>query len=324
MDTNFLRLSGSAKPMNQRNLIIADSAIQDSDVLLAHIADNADILKISCAREIHRAFQRAIESGYNAIHILAHGKPGMVILGGQACTEEHFTAIARSLTEKQSNQPSLHFWSCHTGAGTKGQNFVQKLSDLFGSAVSAFSGLVGAQLLGGSWVPDVFSHQPAKVKNPFINASNYAYTLVVAPPALELIAIETETGYDVQVWIKAGAVMDSADIVLDFDSVISSLTQNASTLTGWAIAVNTNPADPNSILISGFDLSALTGGTNPVDGNSDVLLTTLSFDVDASASEFTLSINPVTQLTDSDTGPVPLGEPATLAIDTNDAPTVTE
>ncbi|NEX11971.1 MAG: hypothetical protein C1942_04625, partial [Prosthecochloris sp.] len=311
--------------MNQRNLIIADSAIQDSDVLLAHIAENADILRISCAGEIHSAFQRAIESGYNAIHILAHGKPGVVILGGQACTEEHFTDIARSLTEKHSNKPSLHFWSCHTGAGTKGQNFVQKLSDLFGSAVSAFSGLVGAQRLGGSWVPDVFSKEKMLVENPFARAAEYAYTLAVPEPdsPLKLTAEQTESGYDVQIWVKSDVALASADIIVNYNSSISDFTGQIPEVTGWMLLINQDPGDADTIIIGGFDMTA---SPSIIDGSaeSDVLLATLSFVVDASAPEFTVTVNPSGTILNDGSAVIPLGTPPSLVIDTNDAPTVTE
>jgi uncharacterized repeat protein (TIGR02059 family) len=66
-----------------------------------------------------------------------------------------------------------------TGAGKRGRSFVDGVAKLFNTAVSAFSGLVGNQRLGGSWAPDVLAGGGVAV-SPFTATPAYAHTLVVS------------------------------------------------------------------------------------------------------------------------------------------------
>jgi len=248
-----------------RNLVIADAAIEDVERLLAQLAPDTDLVRVDSCSDTAGILEHALESGYESLHFLGHGQPGAISLGGKTLEASDFTAHSHN---DAVGTPSLHFWSCLTGAGAAGRSFVDRISQAFGSAVTAFSGLVGAKGLGGSWTPDVRSMSAGFVAAPFENALAYSGTLQTN--VLELIAVATATGEDIQVWLKAGTVVDSVDLVLTYDTAkatYASSTAN-SALSGWTWLPNLEST--GRLLIGGYSLTA-------INSSSDTLLETISF-----------------------------------------------
>jgi predicted DNA-binding protein (MmcQ/YjbR family)/methionine-rich copper-binding protein CopC len=168
--TSFRSLSSHG-----RVLILVDNAVADADLLLDGLRPSYAVHRVGAADEFRRLFRVALAAGYERIHLLAHGKPGAVCFGGEWFCADNFTSDG---TCKGGNAPSLHFWSCRTGSGSLGKAFVERLSYLFGSVVTAFSGVVGAAAKGGSWQPDVYSvGVSCAVVLPFSNAALYPHTL---------------------------------------------------------------------------------------------------------------------------------------------------
>ena len=168
--TSFRSLSSHG-----RVLILVDNAVADADLLLDGLRPSYAVHRVGAADEFRRLFRVALAAGYERIHLLAHGKPGAVCFGGEWFCADNFTSDG---TCKGGNAPSLHFWSCRTGSGSLGKAFVERLSYLFGSVVTAFSGVVGAAAKGGSWQPDVYSVcVSCAVVLPFSNAALYPHTL---------------------------------------------------------------------------------------------------------------------------------------------------
>ena len=156
-----------------RGLVLADAALQEADVLLGQLDPEIDLWRIDSDTDVGGMLEKAFSSGYDQLHFLGHGQSGTITLGGKRLEVDDFTALAKG----SAHAPSLHFWSCLTGAGVKGHAFVDGIANAFGSVVSAFSGLAGARSKGGSWLPDVFSQEGLSVGLPFGNAYAYAYTL---------------------------------------------------------------------------------------------------------------------------------------------------
>ena len=156
-----------------RGLVLADAALQDVDVLVGQLDPGTDLLRIDSGTDVEGLLEKAFSAGYDRLHFLGHGQSGAITLGGKKLDVEDFKALSNRLA----SPPSVHFWSCLTGAGEKGRAFVDGIAHAFGSVVTAFSGLAGASSKGGSWLPDVFSHEGVSVGVPFGNAYTYAYTL---------------------------------------------------------------------------------------------------------------------------------------------------
>ena len=262
-----------------RELVIADAGIDDADVLFGQLQSGTDLWCVDAETDFSGMLHSAISYGYERLHFLAHGQPGGITFAGKVCDVEDFTALSGA----QVGQPSIHFWSCMTGAGSKGRAFVHRIAEAFGTVVTAFTGLVGAGNKGGSWLPDVFSGDAGLVAPPFVNALAYAHTLPAS--ALKLISVVTDRGVDVQVRLTAGTVIDNADLVLSYDpakaTYMGAIGNPA--LTGWTWLSNTDPASPGHLLIDGYSLTS-------INSTSDIVLARISFTLQQGSTEFGASL----------------------------------
>ncbi len=163
------------------DLVIADASVSDVNQLLSNVIPGTDVLCVDAGSDPLALMDMAIGNGYSRIHLLGHGSPGAICLGGKTLGVSEFATM---FAGSRDTLASLHFWSCRTGAGEAGRRFVDGLAKLFGSAVTAFSGLVGSKALGGSWMPDVFSSHEFPVTQPFTDTTAFAGTLADAPPEL--------------------------------------------------------------------------------------------------------------------------------------------
>ncbi|NTW70193.1 MAG: DUF4347 domain-containing protein [Chlorobiaceae bacterium] len=160
-----------------RELVIADSALEDKEVLLGHLASGTDLWSVDAGADLGVILRKAFNSGYARLHFLGHGQSGAISLGGRLLQAEDFATQSEGFLN--SKVKSMHFWSCLTGAGEKGRAFVDRIGQAFGVAVTAFNGLVGAESKGGNWFPDVWSEFVVDAGNPFVNAIAYQHTLVL-------------------------------------------------------------------------------------------------------------------------------------------------
>jgi len=163
-------------------IIIADASITDIDQLLDRVVPGAEVWRIDAGKDILGVLRSAISSGFERLHLLGHGKLGWIHFNSQALGADDFASLAGSNAD---GAPSLHFWSCKTGLGKQGRDFVDGLSKAFNTVVTAFSGLVGAKERGGSRSPNVFSSQGVEVSVPFTDTLAFAHTLAdTEPPVL--------------------------------------------------------------------------------------------------------------------------------------------
>jgi Ca2+-binding RTX toxin-like protein len=129
--------------------------------------------------------------------------------------------------------------------------------------------------------------------------------MTIQTSILELRSVITQTGYDVQVWLKAGTVVDAIDLALTYDatkaSYISAVKNPA--LVGWTWA---NGPTSGNLLIGGYSLTA-------IDNISDVLLQTISFSPLSGSNGFTAALVGGTELSYSGS-PIPLSALPTLTI----------
>src|SRR5262249_23063604 len=105
----------------------------------------------------------------SAVHLVAHGAPGLVSLGSGMLSAASLPSYAGELaTLKASLAPGadLSSWSCDVAAGPGGQALLDGLSAASGATVAASTHAVGAAALGGSWQLDAQTG-PVSVTAPF-------------------------------------------------------------------------------------------------------------------------------------------------------------
>lgn len=272
---------------DMRELVIADAGIEDVDLLLGQLEPGADIWHVDSQTDIASMFSAVLSGVYARIHVLGHGQPGAVTLGGRALEAEDFTALSHGNVTVQ----SMHFWSCMTGAGTKGRAFVDGIAQAFGAFVTAFSGLVGAASKGGGWSPDIVSRYGGMTPVPFVNAAGYPHTLLAS--ALQLKTVETATGVDVQVWLTAGTAINNGVLSLNYDPAkvkpvwIANKVVSTSGVTGWSwfSSITSDPqASPEILEIGSY------GSAEAIFSPSDILLNSVSFTLVQGSSGFSISL----------------------------------
>ncbi|MFM8880554.1 MAG: DUF4347 domain-containing protein, partial [Verrucomicrobiota bacterium] len=109
------------------------------------------------------------------LHIVAHGSPGSVSIGGVEWISE--ASLQRHAADlKGWSVESIVLWSCRAGAD---ERFVQTLERLTGAKVSASSGVIGHADLGASWQ---LTRNAGSVKNPFPKSAldSWRYSLATA------------------------------------------------------------------------------------------------------------------------------------------------
>jgi large repetitive protein len=285
-DVSRLLVDAGSSINDVRELVIADAGIEDVDLLLGQLEPGTDLWRVDSQTDMASMFSAALSGAYTRLHVLGHGQPGSVTLGGRALQVEDFTALSRGNVVVQ----SMHFWSCMTGAGIKGRAFVDGIAQAFGAFVTAFSGLVGAASKGGGWSPDIVSRYGGMTPVPFVNAAGYPHTLLAS--ALQLKTVETATGVDVQVWLTAGYVIDTASFVLTFNPVAANLVLvggavvNTSGVGGWSwMGVVTTEASKSYL-----ELGAFNGNYSSISSSSDILLNSISFTLVQGSCGFTISL----------------------------------
>ena len=297
-----------AVPSDSGALLLADDSLPGLGLLLSGLSPAITVWRVSRRADAAPILRRAFASGYGAVHLLGHGRPGGIRLGGGFLGEQDF--LDASFGPGGAHGPAvLRFWSCCTGAGRAGRSFVERLSERLSCSVGAFSGLAGSMHRGGSWHPDVFagSAAPASASVPFPNAASYPYTL--QDEVLELALEETAGGIDLGVWLKAGIEIDSLDLSFSFSSQTASFSGADLLLSGWTGQTGLpDPASPGSLLLAAF---VSTAPFPPfVDASNDTLIASLHFTVPTETTgRFSASLDPASLLDNStlDHSDIPLG-----------------
>ena len=158
MNSQDLSLSG-------REILIADAGVEDLDTLISGLNEGVEAWLVQPGQDAIGLIINAISSpNLKKLHMLAHGAPGEIHLGGSVITASDFRNRFDGAAERDLD---IAFWSCHTGAGDVGQGFVQSVADATGARVSATDGLVGNAQKGGSWRLNVSAPFSAEAQDQF-------------------------------------------------------------------------------------------------------------------------------------------------------------
>jgi hypothetical protein len=143
-------------------MLIADAAVADLNILLAGLAPNVRSRLIQPGEDALGAiFDALAQPGLSRLHLLGHGMPGAIVLGGRQLGAGDFRRRAAGVTVNAApRQLDIAFWSCLTGCGKQGRTFVEAVAGATGARVSAASGLVGSAARNGSWNLDIQIQPP--------------------------------------------------------------------------------------------------------------------------------------------------------------------
>jgi hypothetical protein len=270
-----------------KQVLVYDPSVEQVEVLLQGLDAGVDAIPITAGDEPMKTLEQLINDPQLArLHVLGHGAPGEVILGGQRIDAQSF-AHRQPLPRNESHSFQIAFWSCNTGHGEIGMNFLNTVANSTGANVYGSTGLVGHEDKGGSWQLDVHAAPQA----PFSARAREGFRQVLPgnPPTLTLVnagATFTEGGS------SAVPVFSSGSLILGGGERI-----NAITLVITGVAAGSS----ERIIFNGMviNLGSTQAATTPaVSGTSFPITYAVNFSAGTATVSIT-NINP--SVTDPDT-----------------------
>ncbi|MFI0845977.1 Ig-like domain-containing protein [Mesorhizobium sp. IMUNJ 23232] len=191
-----------------REVAFLDANISAIEQLRAHLRDGVDAIVLSRDAPALAQIADGIKShrDIEAIHIIAHGRPGSIEFAsgpvGADALDLHaddLAAIGRSLDGGE-----IRLWACETAKGFEGAAFLAALTAATGASIAASTGLVGAADKGGAWELDVQA-RPNQDRSPLTAEGVSSYEHVLAPTISNWNAALTPTE-------QAGAVFIDTNV----------------------------------------------------------------------------------------------------------------
>ncbi len=191
-------------------MVFVDGDLADSDLLAAGMPADAQVHVLDVKQGGLQQILTALEGQTNisAIHILSHGKPGVLQLGNESLQFDALsatqTAALKDLGASLSDEADILIYGCDFAGGNEGTAAVANMAKLTGADVAASNDLTGNADLGGDWELEITSGliEEAIVINP-ANAAQYAHVLSVVA---DVTGVNFGTGTDsndLRLWLDA-------------------------------------------------------------------------------------------------------------------------
>ncbi|MEK9812704.1 MAG: DUF4347 domain-containing protein, partial [Bordetella sp.] len=126
------------------SVLIYDPSVEGVQQLLDGLDASCATLPVTAAVELEPLLKEAVSTTHaGAVHLLGHGFPGGITLGGQAVdagTWKRFFSETDSLGKSgaaQIQNQQINFWSCKTGEGELGMDFINTVAQTTGATVNA-------------------------------------------------------------------------------------------------------------------------------------------------------------------------------------------
>ncbi|MGG6238254.1 DUF4347 domain-containing protein [Nodosilinea sp. AN01ver1] len=140
-------------PAGGKGIVFIDGAVADVDTLLEGKLPGLDIVFLDSARDGLGQITETLRSltELDSIHIVSHGEAGSLRLGATTLSGDSLNAYGAALGNWRSALSAtadILLYGCDVGAGSVGQSFVNRFSQLTGADVAASDDITGA---AGDW-----------------------------------------------------------------------------------------------------------------------------------------------------------------------------
>ncbi len=144
-----------------------DAGLQRVDTLLHRLHPGIAVFSIERRRHGLVQMREALEGlrGLAAIHVIAHGEPGALLLGRTRITRASMLARAKDLAaigDALEPDGELIVYGCNLAKGAVGRLWLRALAQATHSHVTAANAPVGSAALGGTPFPQVHVGPPAR------------------------------------------------------------------------------------------------------------------------------------------------------------------
>ncbi len=147
--------------LNRRVVVALDEGVFQPDLLSRELPERAEVILLPTDQDGIAWLAEKAQSlaPVDALHILAHGGPGMLKLGTVTFNMSSLTSTHRdafeSIRQALSPRAEILIYGCRFGADQAGSAMLHYLAELTGLPIAAASAPIGAAALGGTWTLDV-------------------------------------------------------------------------------------------------------------------------------------------------------------------------
>ena len=177
-----------------KHVFVYDMDVEQHEKLLQGLDTNCLAVAVSTGQAVEKLRDTLNDPLLGTLHVLGHGQPGAITLGGETIDTHKWVhsvadsdggapvfAFEESGAQAQTRKNlEINFWSCRTGEGEIGMNFLNTVAQTTGATVNASSDLVGHEAQGGSWNLDV----RAMPRAPFSAEALNKFEVVLADPVV--------------------------------------------------------------------------------------------------------------------------------------------
>jgi hypothetical protein len=251
--TNDVVVSGGIELSTRKELILVDSGIADPESLLrdqglqGRDPANLEWVFLDSQRDALDQITEVLKHHSNlaAVHLLSHGRDGVLTLGGHqvdlADLNEH-AGLFYSWGNALSTDGDFLIYGCDVAQSSTGIEFLQKFSDLTRADVSASDDITGSEVLRGNWT---LEQSFGQVNVESLNIQNYSdiFPATTATPDTSILNNKTTNN------LKGSTSKDVAFTI----SRTNPLTSSANT----TINISTDSANTTKNLLSLKSISSL-------------------------------------------------------------------
>ena len=245
-------MNPSRKPLALKEVLLYDPSVQSVGILIEGMRESVVAKPLVVGELVMSAIGQTIsDPEIRCLHILGHGAPGEVHLGGKRVDADTWRAAFELAAPRNNTNPiQINFWSCKTGEGETGMNFINTVAQTSNAFVNAASGFVGHNELGGTWDLDV----SAKPVAPFSVQAREGFRQVLAPAPVNLTVAQ----------VLAGGFTTPYNLV-DTPTAILNLTQEQQSVLDDALTVIASSIGLPSTTTYTFDVQQLVNLESKVD-----------------------------------------------------------
>ncbi|MDN3524519.1 DUF4347 domain-containing protein [Halomonas sabkhae] len=253
-----------------QEILFIDSRVPDTQRLIDGTTPGIEVVLLDAERSGVQQVTEALDGrhGVKAIHLVSHGSPGRIELGGgslDATTLEDRAEALGRWGEALAPKGDIRVYGCEVAAGAPGEAFITTLAEATGAGVAASSTPTGAAARGGDWQLDRHSGEVAS--EPFLSlAQQREWAGLLASDEFDWDSgTATDNGLTVSETVAGVTLTLSASNNTDMGLETIG---GSSNLDGQAAHSDTNYSNPGTVYTFEFD--------QPIDMSSIELLTTTS------------------------------------------------
>lgn len=162
-------------------LLIIDSDVENTDILLTGLSRPMEVIQITSGSDPVAQIARALSCNFGVehLHIVSHGEPGALILGGIRVDSAYLHTCRDALSTIQfslGRPAAISLWASFVSTGAVGQKFIDDLSTATGADIFATDSALNPKKLGES--------RPKGSSSPFLRSGEVSFPYMLPTTAV--------------------------------------------------------------------------------------------------------------------------------------------